>query len=941
MRTNYDKFAVRISVAAVQGALLAMGVVPNAFADDDIAELTKPTSTIEAGVTVTNPVTEENRGNTTNGNNTSFKGGEYNGLQKRGVTPLMNFDLRGGGSFDSNDATRWRATGTDLGLDTRNLTLEYSDQGNFKFNLGYDELSRNRSDTYQTPYRGAGSNSLTLPSNWLVPTVPQNSNTGINDRSLGPAATAYAPAVYNAAGNPVALTANQITAINAIRAADLPAFQNVNVGTKRTKIDGGFMITLDPQWNLVATAQHEKKDGMQLMGTVSRVAPTTGGSVSDTSAIIPYLINQDTNQVNLGINYKGDKGFAQAAYYGSFFKNNVGSMSWQNWQTGGWASGATGLVNAGAFTTTTESTAPSNQFHQLSLTGGYNFDKTTRLVANASYGRNTQNQSFLSDASTVVVPQSSLNGLVVTKNLGLKLTARPVQDLNVTAGYKYDLRDNRTPVNTYQYSDVNEAVSATNARLVAGGTVNPWPGLLFAQNANANRPYSKKVNQANFEADYAFTKGQAVKAGYDYQKTDRWCNGTWIDCMDAATTKDNTLRVEYRNTMVENLTGRANFAYSERRISNYNENAFLALVPFANVPIAGLGGMSAYQALLLSGLNGYGPLAGWNGGVFAGTGLTPAQAAAFFGTFNAAGQTAANNALSNALYANNNRISELPGMRRYNMSDRDRDRLRGSLNWQATEQLVLQGGVDTVNDKYTKSVYGLQKGSGWSANFDATYTANEDWTFAAFYTYEDQKTRSAGNNYATNNSGTVVGATNNNDVNGQTAIVGGCFATIAARNQSNKIDPCENWTVNSHDQVDTLGFNTKHKGLAGGKLEMGGDLIFTRARTSYGATGGVYVNNPFAVAGVAANTIPAAFYVPATSLPDVKTNSIELRINGKYALDKQSAIRVGYSYQRLKTTDYAYDGMQFGSVTTVLPTSEQAPNYTTQSVAVAYIYSFK
>ena len=36
-------------------------------------------------------------------------------------------------------------------------------QGRFRLTFGYDELRRNRSDSYQTPYNGAGTNVLTLP----------------------------------------------------------------------------------------------------------------------------------------------------------------------------------------------------------------------------------------------------------------------------------------------------------------------------------------------------------------------------------------------------------------------------------------------------------------------------------------------------------------------------------------------------------------------------------------------------------------------------------------------------------------------------------------------------------------------------------------------------------------------------------------------------------
>ena len=131
-------------------------------AAQDAAEVT-PRSTVEVGV-----------GDVSTG---SFKAGEYNGLEKKGAFLVGNVDLHGGAPYDSGKGLRWRITGTDLGLETRSVTAEIGVQGRFRLNFGYDELLRNRSDSYQTPYNGAGSNVLTLPGTWLVPTVAGSSAT--------------------------------------------------------------------------------------------------------------------------------------------------------------------------------------------------------------------------------------------------------------------------------------------------------------------------------------------------------------------------------------------------------------------------------------------------------------------------------------------------------------------------------------------------------------------------------------------------------------------------------------------------------------------------------------------------------------------------------------------------------------------------------------------
>ena len=240
-------------------------------------------------------------------------------------------------------------------------------------------------------------------------------------------------------------------------------------------------------WDLTATLQSEHKDGLKPMGTVSR---NTG---ADISTIIPYVIDTNTDQINLVLNYKGAKTFAQSSYYGSFFRNNVPFMSWQNWATG---PAGTGTVN-------TMSTAPANHFNQVNATGGYTFSPTTKVVANGSYARNTQNAAFLTSPTTPVVPVTSLNGLVVTTAFNAKFTAKPAKKLALVAAYKFDDRDNRTPVHIYQYADAEEAPVA-NANFPAGPN-NPL-GAVVAQNANANRPYSKRLNLATLDADYAMAE---------------------------------------------------------------------------------------------------------------------------------------------------------------------------------------------------------------------------------------------------------------------------------------------------------------------------------------------------------------------------------------------------------------------------------------------------
>jgi MtrB/PioB family decaheme-associated outer membrane protein len=578
-------------------------------------------------------------------------------------------------------------------------------------------------------------------------------------------------------------------------------------------------------------------------------------------------------------------------------------MSWQNWAT------PTGVVN-------TMSSAPGNNFNQITASAGVNMSPTAKLVANGSYGRGTQNDAFLIDPTTPVVPVNSLNGLVVTTAFNAKLTARPARKLNVSAGYKYNDRDNRTAVNIYQYADAGES-AVPNASFPAGPN-NPF-GAVLAQNANANRPYSRRLNQVAADADYAVVKGQWIKAAYEFEKIDRACPGTWIDCADADTTNEHTVRAEWRAITAGRFSGRLGYAYSARRAPNYNENAFLALVPYANVaPAAATAGTTALSFMTANGWTGWGPAAGYA--------ATAGNMNVFFPS---------NNALANAMYANNNRISELPGMRRYYVADRDRGKLRSLLSWQATEALSVQGGVDVTRDDFPNSAYGVQNSKGLAANLDGTYALGDDLSVSLSYTYENMRSLTTGNSY-TANSNAITPA------NGQAAAVGlsgnfcDSYTTLQQRNNSNKLDPCLNWSADMADVANTFTIGLRQRV---GALALAGDLIISRAQWDNTVSGGSWVNNLLDGPGAAPTAI-AAFFVAATPAPTVTTNNGELRLTGTVTVAKGQAIRIGYSYLRMTSSDLAYEGMQFASTSALLPTNEQPFTYSVNVIGLSYVLAF-
>src|SRR5882672_8597259 len=762
------------------GGALALFLLPAgaqmalAAEDPAVAALTQPTNMVEVG-----------GGAVSDG---SYKFGEYNGLEKQGGFLLGNLDLFGGGRYDSDSVTRWDLHANDIGLKTGDADFTYREQGRFKIDLGLEDFRRNLSDSFQTPYLGLGSTDLTLPPGWLKPQVQQANPTNLNDRGLSP--VAGQGSVVNSSGVVVAPTAAQIAANDAIVAADTGSFRRFNLYTERKRGEIGFGVNLNRNLLVSGSFRHETRNGFRPLAVVD-------SAVQENSVTLPDVIDTSTDQFNLGLEYTHGKGYLKAGYYGSVFTNDIIGLRWQD--------------PADPTRTATMSSAPSNQFHQFNLAGALDFSSATRLVADLSYGRGHQSEAFLSDRSMPLgLPVGSANAVVITKLANVRLSTRVTRDLSLFARYKYEDRDDQTPVNTYVFYDANLTPGATASAFNAALGL---PAGTLSSNVNifANRPQSKLVNEFNLGADYALGHRQKLSAGYDWQKIERSCPASWINCSSAPESTEHTLHGQWHAQLLDNFDARVSYGYAQRRV-HYDSNAWLALVPMANVipgaPIVGAT-TSVYGYLTQNGLTGFGPIAGYP------TIPLTGDAAIF---------SPNNNIVPQSLYGSRDNDSEIPGMRRFNLADRNRDRVRFSVDWQATDRLSLTNTAEYDRNDYLNSLYGLQKSTNWAVGLDGTYSVSDRLTTSAFYTHEDQRSRTAGDGFGSNTNVAFIGRA------GNTLVDGGCYTTVQARNNNAKNDPCLRWDSNPHDRADTFGLTFAWNGLLRHKLDLSTDLVFSRAQ---------------------------------------------------------------------------------------------------------------
>lgn len=504
MKARIDKVPLTAIAIAVASAIVSM----SAHADgDEAAALKTPANFVEGGAT--------------NTSSASQKFGEYNGLQKKGTTGVLNFGIRGGDAYgDGNGTIRWSLTGRNIGLSNQEASVTYSDQGRWNIGIAYDELRHNVANDYQTPYLG---------------------EMGGNRFLLAPG--------FGTVANTQTLSATQQA-----------AFRSMDVGTtrKNTSLNAGLRI--DAQWGLSLDVNHLDQAGAKLLAFGSMGA---NGAQGEKTSILPNPTNWSTDTVNAAIHWTGNKAHLTAGYFGSFFRQHNDQVTFQTW------GGANTLQNMG--------TAPSNQFHQLNLSGGYAFSQRTRLTGSLSYGRSTQNQAFMVDAPLMRTPApvGSLDGLVVNTHADLKLADRTIKDLSLSAALRYDERDNRTPSNIYNYTSI--AVSA-------------------AHDINApNAPLSYRKAIVELAADYRMTKSQKLRVDLTHEDVSRWCNQYAVNaaypagtnCVVATGHREDRLGATYKVKAGDALDLSVGYSYADRRTRS-DPNAILNFVSVNGGGVKGL-----------------------------------------------------------------------------------------------------------------------------------------------------------------------------------------------------------------------------------------------------------------------------------------------------------------------------------------------------------------
>lgn len=440
-------------------------------------------------------------------NDDSFKFGEYNGLAEDGSFFIGNIEsyLRPPYDNEEGDTGYFELRANNLGLYSRSLEMETGKQGKYALFLEYDQIPHYRFDDGQTPFIGAGGTELALPPDWVL-----GSET------------------------------DDLTALDA-------SLRPLEVKTERERIGAGFEVDLTKKWKLSTSFRTEEKTGIE---TIAGLFGTSGGSFR--ASILPKPIDYTTHSAELNLGYSSDRLQLQVGYDLSVFENDKDSLTWENPYTS-----FQPATNDGEGRMALE---PDNSAHHLSLSGGYIVSPETRVTGSVSVGRMIQDDSFLpytirSDLAVPEdLPRDSLDGEVNTIHASVGVSTDLTDSIDFRAQYKFDDRDNNTPIDTYLTVPNDSADQA----------------LIDEDRARVNKPYSKRSHDIEAEVGYDLTADTKLGVGYEFERVHR-------ELQEVDNTDEHTGRIKLRSRLTDTLTGRLEYAYARRTGSTYETTApFLA-----------------------------------------------------------------------------------------------------------------------------------------------------------------------------------------------------------------------------------------------------------------------------------------------------------------------------------------------------------------------------
>ena len=222
------------------------------------------------------------------------------------------------------------------------------------------------------------------------------------------------------------------------------------------------------------------------------------------------------------------------------------------------------------------------------------------------------------------------------------------------------------------------------------------------------------------------------------------------------------------------------------------------------------------------------------------------------------------------------------------LADRVRDKVRVSANWAPANAFNIQFYADKARDDYGSrpgSTLGPHSGEATNWSLDASYVINDRWQVNAWYSQNDTHFESS---TCENASATGV-----------------CPA--------NATDPI--WGANMRNLSNNVGAGLRAKPTA--QIDLGAEFTYAEITDQ---------NHLSTIQGAA-----------VSDLPDSHTKTMRLNLFARYALQKNSGVRLDYIFDRFKTDDWTWASWVYADGTQLSENQSQRVNF----LGVSYYYRFQ
>lgn len=539
MKTTHQPLSFSKTVLAL--ALLA--AFAPAYADDEeIAQLIRPTSSIAVGVGALSGDEAER---------TIF--GQYNGLRPHKTSLQLDMEIN---RRDEATGTWLRLNANNLGLDSRDLSVSFEKQGDWKVGGDYSELVRHELRTINSGMLNLGT---------ATPTV--------------------------------------------VRLATPGSGQNFDLQLKRVGMGLTGEKWFGKNLQLELAFRNEAKTGARSFSfgydCVASICTATQSATNQKWALLYAAEPNDstTRQIEAKLNYHNQALTISAGYYGSFYTNENGSLratvpNILNNPLGNpitlspavsstvIAGGGTSLQNVLQLPVALQ---PDNQAHQFYVSGSYRFSPSTNSTFKVARTHATQNEDFaamgLTNPPAGVI---NLGGVVDTTLAQFGITSRPMPKLSLLANVRYEKKEDKTPHVEYN-TEPGTSVPAT----VPTYTQRYW----FNYHVNSTKLVGK------LEASYQLPAGLRATIGLDHSTFERPVPISITEEELAgigalrAKNEENGYRLELRRAMSETLSGSLSYTNSKRTGGDWTSLNTSAAFAAAGLGYGKTGSASQFLAL--------------------------------------------------------------------------------------------------------------------------------------------------------------------------------------------------------------------------------------------------------------------------------------------------------------------------------------------------------